>query len=360
MWQFLRMFIHRGYTVKFWPENLHRDPGYTDALQQLGVEVVYGTEYRNGFEKWLKQNGADLDVVLLSRPHIAVDVVDAVRRQTHAQLLYYGHDVHYLRIEDQLRLEGSNEALLAERDKARKLEHQVWRRVDAVLYPSESETQHVRQWLDQHALEVLSITVPAYAYQDVAESPESNLAQRQGLMFVAGFGHPPNGDAAAWFVHEVLPLIRAHCPDINLELVGSNPSAEVRALRAPHINVTGFVSDEELAHRYARARVVVAPLRYGGGMKGKVIEAMRFGVPCVTTSAGIQGLAKATTFLPSSDDPAVFAELVLRLLRDDAEWRRISAEAQAFVRANFTEAAQWAAFAQAIGASRPDSNGEKA
>ncbi|WP_431635811.1 glycosyltransferase [Dyella sp. KULCS107] len=360
MWQFVRMFIHRGYTVKFWPENLHRDPGYTDALQQLGVEVVYGAEYLGGFEKWLKQNGKDIDVVLLSRPHIAVDLLDAVRRQTQAPLLYYGHDVHYLRIEDQLRLDSANEVLLRERDKTRQLEHQVWRRVDAVLYPSESETQHVRQWLDQHAPAVLSITVPAYAYQDLAERPESNLAQRRGLIFVAGFGHPPNADAAAWFVREVLPLIRARCPEIGLDLVGSNPCAEVRALRAAHISVTGFVSDEELAHRYAHARVVVAPLRYGGGMKGKVIEAMRFGVPCVTTSAGIQGLAQASTFLPSSDDPAAFAELVLHLLQDDDEWRRVSAEAQAFVRTRFTETAQWAAFEQAIGTSRPDSYGENA
>src|SRR5690349_14725518 len=218
----------------------------------------------------------------------------------------------------------------------------------------------MRVWFDEHTPAVLSLTVPAYAYPDVAEHPDGNLAYRQDLMFVAGFGHPPNADAAAWFVREILPRIQAHHPGVCLDLVGSNPSAEVLALRAPNIDVTGFVSDEELARRYGHVRVVVAPLRYGGGMKGKVIEAMRFGVPCVTTSAGTQGLDRAGAFLPASDDPDAFAGLVLRLLQDDAEWRRVSAEALAFVRAHFTEEAQWAAFAQAIGTSRSQANGEKA
>jgi GT2 family glycosyltransferase/ubiquinone/menaquinone biosynthesis C-methylase UbiE len=360
IWQFVQMFVRRGYSVKFWPENLHRDPAYTDALQQVGVEVIYGAEYRNGFDRWLKRNGADLDLVLLSRPHVAVGFVDAIRRQTHARVLYYGHDVHHLRIEDQLRLEGPSKALSAECDKARRLEQYVWQRVDAVLYPSESETRHVRQWLDGHAPAVLSLTVPAYAYPVFPGCAEDNLAQRQGLIFVAGFGHPPNADAAVWFVREVLPRIRERCPQVHLDLVGSNPSAEVLALRTANIDITGFVSDKELARRYRHARVVVAPLRYGGGIKGKVIEAMYFGVPCVTTCAGAQGLARAGAFLPSTDDPAAFAELVLGLLQDDAQWRRISAEAQAFVRANFTEEAQWEVFAQAIGASNVPATGATA
>ncbi len=132
--------------------------------------------------------------------------------------------------------------------------------------------------------------------------PEQNLAVRHDLMFVAGFAHPPNADAATWFVHEVLPHIRERHPQIHLDLVGSNPSAEVMALAGEGVTVTGFVTDEELAARYGRARVVVAPLALmAAGVKGKVIEAMRFGVPCVTTSAGIQGLAQTDDFLAAAD-----------------------------------------------------------
>lgn len=345
MWQFIRMFLHHGYSVKFWPNDLRRDPVYAPVLEQHGVEVMYGEEYRDGFEQWMQRHGSDLDHVLLSRPYVAVDFIDAVRAHSGAGLLYYGHDIHHLRLAEQARMHPDDKALRVERDRMETLEHKVWALVDAVFYPSASETIHVAAWLAEHASTVHCHTVPAYAWDDFPDNPAGNLAERHDLLFVAGFAHQPNADAASWFVGEVLPLIRQQRPRIELALVGSNPSPAVLDLRGDGIEVTGFVTDEELAHRYASARVVVAPLRYGAGVKGKVIEAMRYGVPCVTTSAGAQGLADALAFLPAVDAAAAFAQHVLRLLDDADEWRRVSAAAQSFVQAHFTESAQWQAFA---------------
>jgi len=345
MWQFIRMFLHRGYSVKFWPENLYQDPVYAPLLEQHGVEIMYGVEYQDGFGSWMQQHGRELDHVLLSRPYVAVDFIDAVRTHSAARLLYYGHDIHHLRLQEQCNLYPNDKALRAERDRMKSLEHQVWARVDAVYYPSASETGHVGEWLAEHAPGVHYHTVPAYAWDDFPEDPAGNLGDRHDLLFVAGFAHQPNADAAVWFVNETLPLIRQKHPRIQLALVGSNPSPAVQALRGEDIQVTGFVTDEELAQRYGAARVVVAPLRYGAGVKGKVIEAMRFGVPCVTTSAGAQGLAETAGFLAAVDDAPSFARHVLLLLDDADEWRRVSAAEQDFVRANFTESAQWQAFA---------------
>ena len=344
IWQFIRMFLAKGFNVKFWPQNLWHDPGYTSALQQLGVEVMYGNEYHLGFEEWVRLRGPFIDYVLLSRPHIALNFIDAIRAHCRAPLLYYGHDVHYLRLQDQLRLEDS-EALRAERDQAERLEKQVWQRVDAVYYPSQIETDHVRAWLSQHAPGVHCHTVPAYAWDDLPENPEHNLGARRGIIFVAGFAHTPNIDAAFWFVHEVLPIIRRQSPEVTLDLVGSNPTETVKSLACENITVTGFVTDDELTHRYASARVVVAPLRFGGGVKGKVIEAMRSGVPCVTTTAGVQGLTGVDNALLVADDAVVFANAVLALLSDDIAWCRASQSEQAFVRRHFTQEAQWQAFA---------------
>jgi len=344
MWQFIRMFVHRGFSVKFWSDNLHNDPVYAPLLQQFGVEVIYGAEYHKGFEKWVRQHGMDLDCVLLSRPHISIGFIDALRKFTRAPLLYYGHDVHYLRLEDQLRLQPSDNALRATCEMQRKLEQKIWKLVDAVYYPSESETRHVREWLDQHAPTVRSYTVPPYAYEEFPQHPDENLSVRHDLIFVAGFAHSPNADAAAWFVQDVLPLVRERYPHIRVDLVGSNPSDAVKALHGDRVTVTGFVTDEELAVRYAAARVVVAPLRYGAGVKGKVIEAMYFGVPCVTTSAGAQGLGQVDEFLATADDAATFSRYVLTYLDDDGAWRKASTGGQAYVRAHFTEEAQWRAF----------------
>lgn len=348
MWQFVQGFLRQGYEVKFWSDNLHYHPVYTPALQQLGVEVIYGKEYEGRFADWIKQYGGEVDVVLLSRPHVAVKYLDAVRRHSRAQVLYYGHDIHYLRLEEQLKLEPDNALLRSERNTAQRQEQQVWEHVDAVYYPSADETRVVRGWVDQYAPKVRAITVPAYAYSEPPQHPDANLAERKGIVFVAGFAHPPNADAAEWLVHEVLPHVRAQHPEVLLSLVGSNPPDRVMALRGQGVEVTGFVSDEELAARYAKARVVTAPLRFGGGIKGKVVEAMWHGVPCVTTSAGVQGLAAARDALGVADDPAVFSALVCKYLEDDAAWRDSAARGQDFVRDYYTEAAQWQAFADEL------------
>ena len=350
MWQFVQGFLRHGYVVKFWPDNLYRHPVYTPALQQIGVEVIYGKEYEGRFADWMRQCGGEIDVVLLSRPHIAIEYLDAVRRHGRARVLYYGHDIHYMRMDEQLKLQPGDALLRSERNAVQRQEQHVWERVDTVYYPSEDETRVVRGWLDHHAPGVAAVTVPAYVYPELPAHPGTDLARRRGIVFVAGFGHPPNVDAAEWLVREVLPHVRARHTDVPVSLVGSNPPDRVMALRDDGIEVTGFVSDEELVARYAGARVIAAPLRFGGGVKGKVVEAMWQGVPCVTSSAGVQGLAAAREARGVAADPEAFAALLCKYLEDDAAWRESSARGQAFVRANYTEAAQWNAFASELGA----------
>ena len=344
MTQFIRRFLEHGYRVKFWPDNLHFDPAYVPPLLQLGVEVMYGAEYINGFESWMREHGAALDCILLSRPHIAVKFIELARKYSTAPLLYYGHDVHHLRLDDQLRVTPDDVAVRKERQIIAELEHKVWRSVDAVYYPSDSETAQVRTWLARHAPRVHAHTVPAYAFDELHDGSAPNLLEREGLIFVAGFAHSPNVDASLWLVREVLPRVHQRLPGLCLSLVGSNPSADVRALQGAHVEVTGFVTDEELAQRYARVRAAVAPLRFGGGVKGKVIEAMRYGVPCVTTPTGAQGLDACDALLVCTtvDD---YVDAILKLHEDDAEWRRRALAGQAFVRAHYTPDAQWQAFA---------------
>jgi glycosyltransferase involved in cell wall biosynthesis len=100
--------------------------------------------------------------------------------------------------------------------------------------------------------------------------------------------------------------------------------------------VTGFVTDKQLAAYYMTARVAIAPLRYGAGMKGKVVEAMRFGVPIVTTPFGVQGMAELKDKLPVHAAPGPFADAVLTLLTDDVAWRRQRHTQSEFVREHFS------------------------
>ncbi len=105
MLTFIRALLGSGHVVKFWPSNSYRTPGYTEVLQDLGVEVLYGPQ-QAALPAWLKVNGADLDVVLLSRPEVAEVCLPMVRAGTAARIVYYGHDLHFRRMEADAALTG--------------------------------------------------------------------------------------------------------------------------------------------------------------------------------------------------------------------------------------------------------------
>jgi GT2 family glycosyltransferase/SAM-dependent methyltransferase len=348
-WQVIEILVGQGCQVSFWPANAYEDPIYTPPLQQLGVEVLCGSDYIGRFDAWLAEHGGYLDAVLLNRPHISAELVGSVRRHSRAKLVYYGHDIHHLRMQQQLALHPDRE-LEVETQRFREFEHGLWKQADVVLYPSTDETAHVRSWLAEHepGVDIRAETIPLYAYDPVPEADMAGPEDRAGILFVAGFAHAPNVDAALWFVREVLPLVQREVPGVRLSLVGSNPRPEVLAMASEHIEVTGYVSDQVLTERYQRARVAVAPLRFGGGVKGKVLESLRHGLPCVTTSIGMQGLGDAASFMRVGDAPGDMAAHVVTLLRDDEAWRRVSLAERGFINCHYSHAALWRVLSAAI------------
>jgi GT2 family glycosyltransferase len=348
MMQFMQLFQGMGINVKFWPQNLWYDPVYAPQMQQLGIETFYGPEYHNRFGEWMQQNGQYIDYVFLSRPYVASAFVSAIREHSSAKVLYYGHDIHYLRLREQLKLEPGN-AEIAEKEKYFvELEQRIWSLVDVIYYPSQDETQQVAEWLALNSPNRTARTIAVFGFDSFPDSPEKNLKSRHGIIFVAGFQHEPNVDAAKWLVNEIMPHIWAERPKAHLWIAGSNPPAEILSLTSPLVTVTGFIPDDELARHYERARIAVAPLRYGAGMKGKVIEAMRFGIPIVTTTIGAQGLSSAEDFLAVTDDPQTFAQAALKLMADDEKWHDTSARSQEFARKNFSSDAMRRVFAQDV------------
>ena len=125
-----------------------------------------------------------------------------------------------------------------------------------------------------------------------------------------------NIDAALWFVTEIMPSIQAELDEVQLHIAGSNPSAAVLALASDCVTVHGYISDEQLQNLYRRAGCAVVPLRFGAGVKDKVLEAIQCGVPLVTTSVGAEGIPDAQQVMAIADDPTVFADTVVRLLCD--------------------------------------------
>jgi O-antigen biosynthesis protein len=327
----IRALQQAGMVVKFWPHNLYYNPGYTDALQDIGVEVAYGGD-ADSFEHWLTENGDDVDYALLSRPQVAAAVLPGLKRHSGIRLLYYGHDLHFRRM--RLQAQVLNDAGIGRQaDQMERLERSVWRDVDMVLYPSDEETAAVT------AMEpgVSARTLLPYCFPDFA-APRQSVPEPV-ILFVGSFAHLPNQEAVLWLVDHVLPLVRARVTGARLAVVGSNPASDILALACDSISISANVSDTMLREIYRTARVAAVPLRYGAGVKLKVVEAMREGLPLVTTSVGAQGLPGLADVASICDDTQEFADAVCRLLTDDALWVERSVAQIAYASARYSEAA---------------------
>ncbi|MBV8574931.1 MAG: glycosyltransferase [Acetobacteraceae bacterium] len=320
--------VASGWVVKFWPHNRLYSPIYTPLLEAMGVEVI---DHRWGahFEHWLRSFGADLDHLLLMRPKVALDLLPTVKNNAQVVLSFYGHDLHFARMHREAVIKDDNAAAL-EAEAMERLERSLWRNFNVVLYPSEQEAAHVR------ALEpgVNARAIVPFCFERFLKrtAPPSGST----VLFVAGFAHPPNVDAAEFLVRAVFPILTARRPDVRLVLAGSNPTQVVRALASDTVKVTGYVSDAELSRLYATSRVAVVPLRFGAGVKGKVAEALSEGVPLVTTPVGAEGIPGLERVAVVRDDAAGIAEALVALLGDDGAWVAQSAAQAGFAEQHFS------------------------
>jgi len=123
---------------------------------------------------------------------------------------------------------------------------------------------------------------------DVRRS-QTPFEARRDIMFLGGFAHSPNVDGVRYFVSDIWPNLAAGLPaDARLLIVGAAPTQPVLELANDRILVTGYVP--ELKPYFDRARVFVVPLRYGAGIKGKLVESLAHGVPSIATSIAVEGM----------------------------------------------------------------------
>ena len=302
---YVQLLLAMGYRVQFMGANFFPHEPYTTTLQQLGVEVLVGEPIARHLDAWLAEHAPYIDDIFLHRPHVAEQFLPHLARLPRRPTVsYFGHDLHYLRIQREAALHADDD-LGRSAERWREREFAVFAQVDRIYYFSDVEVAEVASRQPELPLR----TLPLYALAERPLPPYAPAAPRQ-LLFVGGFNHPPNVDAARWLVMDVLPLVNAECSDAHLHLVGSNPSEQVLALASPQVTVHGYLSDAALEALYRRVGVAVVPLRYGAGVKGKVIEAIQHNVPLVTTPVGAEGIPDAAQVAWVADSAPALAEAI--------------------------------------------------
>lgn len=343
-------FRSRGFQITFWPDNLHYDATYVRALQALGIEVIYSEQYRDRLGGWLSENRGWVKYILSSRPHITDRYIDQIRIATDCPIIYCGVDLHWKRLTRQFEISGER-TLLAEIAETRQLEERVFARVDCIVYFSKEECDEVAATLH---VEKPVVEVPAWCFDDreldAAAAHLATVGQRDPhhLLFVGGFAHLPNVDGLIWFAKSVMPALLRQDGRFRLTVVGSNVPDEIMKLASPNISILGYLSDEDLAELYRVCGVSVAPLRFGAGIKGKVIEAFARGLPVVTTPTGVQGVPDASSVAFVCNGAAEFISAVVTAATDQKQSAQKAAAALECVRRRYSHEAFARAFAPIV------------
>lgn len=245
-----------------------------------------------------------------------------------ARIVVDSVDVHFNRLETKATLTGKPEDKTAA-SQMKERELAAYARADMVIAVSEDDRQLIRQSLPDILVEVVPNihAVPPF--------PDKTKRRYGELVFVGGFKHDPNVDAMLYFCSEVMPLITAAHPQTKLKIIGSHPPQAIKALANESVEVLGYVP--ETAPHLESAYISVAPLRYGGGMKGKVGEAMSYGLPVVTTLFGAEGFGlQPGKDLLIGDTAESFAAQVIALLDDADLHDRIAKNGYDFIERHYS------------------------
>ena len=303
--------------------------GYLEwGLAELGFQTRLAAEARpRDLQEALARN---YDVVVLSRPSTYLRNHSLINREK-TKVLYFAHDLHFVRLSLGQAL-GENSGSLGPRV-MKSVEAFCFSSADLVLLPTEEEVAVVHEtWPD-----VSARRINYFAMEPVDERP--SFASSHGLVFIGSREHAPNRDGLAWFFEEVWPGVVGEAPDITLTLIGDWASDFEQV---HNVRVLGNVSDSEVDVAMSAARIGIAPLRYGAGMKRKTLHYFAAGLPVVSTDFGLEGIRATHVPEPAAVIARSSDEWVARLLElhaQESRWNELSRNAKRHVSACFSNEA---------------------
>jgi len=291
-------------------------------LKDVGVTIRRGT-----FSHVMRERR--FDVVMFELYFVARDLIDVARTwQPKARIVVDSVDVHFHRLGSKARLTGMA-ADAAHARAVRNDELTVYRRADLVVTVSDD---------DKRVIESQGVRCPVAVLPNIHEMAplaRSAVSGKLELIFIGSYKWAPNVDAMLYFCSAVMPLLRGRVPAVRLRIVGSGPTPEIQALAGDDIEVVGYV--EDTAPFLASSHISVAPLRYGGGIKGKIGEAQAHGLPVVTTPVGAEGFGfEIGRDVLVADSALAFADAVVALWQDPSLYESVRRHGWDFIHSRYS------------------------
>ena len=335
----LRILDEQGWSVIFRPDDGRASHDEIAKLGALGCEVLCDPA-DGDLPDWLRRHGRELHAVMLCRHTVAGQYAALVRRHApQARLLFDTVDLHFLREQRAAELSGKP-AMLRQAESSRRSELALIERADVSFVVSPHEQTLLKGLLPTARIELLSNIHEIHGCR-------RSHAERRDLVFIGGYGHPPNSDAMRWIASELLPRVRQQMPDLRLHVLGDVPATARCELATPGLEFHGRVPD--LSRWLDSCLASLAPLRFGAGVKGKINMAMSYGVPVIATPVAVEGMQlEHGRDVLVAEDADGFADAVRSLSMDIALWQRLSTAGLNNVRRHFSPEAAACMLAAAL------------
>lgn len=321
MLQLIGLFLEQSYKVTFASAALDSD--YMADLRSIGVDVQRIELNSDTFDVFLK--GINPEIVLFDRFmieeqfgwRIALNCPDALR-------ILDTEDLHSLRISRQNAFKQKKkfelDSLLTEDITKREIASIL--RCDITLFVSEFEIDLLKSFFKIDNSLLFHLPIFVNLDKDAILNWKS-FDEKKDFMFIGNFLHEPNWNAVQYLKEEIWPIIRSIMPNAILRIYGAYPSQKVFQL---HNEKESFLIMGRAANAsdvFNTAKIILAPIRFGAGIKGKLLEAMQLGTPSVTTFIGAEAMNGDLDWNGHiTDDANTFAEKAVALYNDEQSWNQ--------------------------------------
>ena len=233
------------------------------------------------------------------------------------RFIYDMVDIHFLRFKRAIELEPTRISLKKNYKHFFRLETVVAPQLDYIIAISDKEKEIMSQYADKNKI----ITISNIHYPKIDISERKNFSESKGITFIGSI-HEPNIDAVKFLYEKIMPIVWKTNPELEVSIIG-NVSEKLDLKLYPKFKFLGFV--ESIEEHFMNSKIMVAPLRFGAGVKGKIGQAFEYFFPLVTTDIGAEGmkLTDKKNVLIANDENS-FAEAIIQLNTNEELWNTLS------------------------------------
>lgn len=306
-----------GYNCILFAPHMFEDNTYVQFYQQLGVIVfVENNKYKNIYE--FLSSFKNIDYVWFNGP-LALNLFYKKMKNIlpHTKFMYDMVDIHFLRYKRAIELEPNRISLKKNYKHFFRLETVIAPQLDYIVAISDKEKETMAKYADKNKI----ITISNIHYPKIDISERKNFHESKGIIFIGSI-HEPNIDAVKFLYEKIMPIVWKTNPELEVSVIG-NVADKLDIKQYPKFKFLGFV--ESIEEHFMNSRIMVAPLRFGAGVKGKIGQAFEYFFPVVTTDIGAEGmqLTDQKNVLIANDENS-FAKAIIQLNNNEELWNTLS------------------------------------